>query len=160
MYEHSFLEPIGYTPQEILARQSNNQRLESLTNIGNAGMGIGLNVAQNLGPLGSLGFLLGNLGGRAYNNYRERRDQEKIKAAQEQEKINAMSQSLGQYGQSLIPQAWQNQNQNNWYKAPENGEYFLNPSPASINQYDFSNYNQTPNLGWQNQNNPLLNFQR
>ena len=63
---------LQYTPQELAAMKANNERaaLEAQR------MNTGLNIAQNLSPMGSFGFLLGTLGGRLANNYFQNRDYE------------------------------------------------------------------------------------
>ena len=71
-------ENLRYTPQEIESMKANNERAQNQAAINAQNLSLGLNIAQNLNPLGGLGFLLGNLGGQMYNNYRARGEQKKI----------------------------------------------------------------------------------
>ena len=48
-------------------------------------------MAQNLSPMGSFGFLLGNIGGRLLNNYYDDKAAKRIEEAQ---KIKALGQGL------------------------------------------------------------------
>lgn len=155
MNGYNYLEPVNLTPAEIAARLSNNQRLMNDAAIENQNVNMGLNIAQ-LGNSGSLGFLLGSLGGQMYQNYRQRGDRKKIDAAN----TRLLSKSLGEYGQSLIPEYWQNQSQNEYWKTPADGNYFTYRGQTP--EYNF----QVPQNVWQNRksvtseetNSPQYNF--
>lgn len=134
MENYTYLTPIIYTPQEIAAMKAVDERNQTQANVSQQGITSGLNVA-NLGTWGSLGFLLGNLGGNWYQNYKARRERNEIQDAHDEAVTKAYSNALGNYGQSLIPQAWRNQN-NQWWKTPQ----LPNPNPQP-NNYAFEGNN-------------------
>ena len=135
----NFLEPKHYTPQEIYSMAANNQRLQTQSAIENQAMNLGLNVAQ-LPPMEGFGFLLGNLGGNLYQNYRQNVDQKKIDAA----KTKAFSDRLGQYGEYLRDTIGQS--------PYPNFQRFANNLWQPNNPTYPSSYAQSPQFGWQPNN--------
>lgn len=101
--------------------------------IRNMNMNMGLNIA-NLGTGGSLGFLLGNIGGSVLGNYLYNRDQKRTEEARE----NALSLVSAVHDPNYLS------------KQLTPPSYFPNPNP-----YDFSKsvWDYKPNT---NYNNPLV----
>ena len=60
------------TPSEIAARMEQMQRLNSRFSQNNENLTTSANIAKSLGPAGSLGLLLGQIGAGLYNNYLQR----------------------------------------------------------------------------------------
>ena len=60
------------TPSEIAARMEQMQRLNSRFSQNNENLTTAANIAKSLGPAGSLGLLLGQIGAGLYNNYLQR----------------------------------------------------------------------------------------
>lgn len=134
MENYTYLTPIIYTPSEIATMKADDERRRAMADTSQQGVNSGLNVA-NLGTWGSLGFLLGNLGGNWYQNYKAQRERNEIQDAHDKAVTKAYSNALGNYGQN----AWWNQiqNQNNqWWKTPQ----LPNPNPQS-NNYAFEGNN-------------------
>ena len=118
---------LQYTPQEIAAMKSRIDAAEPYQ----AGMGLGLNVAQNLSPSAGLGFVLGNILGSRLNNYLD--EQRAIKAQQLQDDYQSR---------------WKN------YLTPQNSQLLNFPQ----NQYNFENWRQLPTQNWSPPRNNLLNL--
>ena len=137
-----------YTPQEINSMKAEIDRRQTQGLMDLNAMNFGSNLAQNLNPSSSFGFLLGNIGGRMLNNYFDNQTANRIRAAENQR----LSQNLGQWAQNNLPN-WARQNQppqNQAWKFPANSQYLANP-----NQYDFSSYANVPSMRWQPSNNLL-----
>lgn len=143
----SFFESLQYTPQEIAAMKS---KLDAVTPY-HQGMGIGLNVAQNLSPSASFGFLLGNILGNRINNYMNvQRQKEAHKTYQDF--LNRLNFAQNPPTENLFPN-WMQQNQKLALKYPSNQGNFLNWAQQNPNQPDFLNWaNKAPSN--------LLNFSR
>lgn len=95
----SIFQSLNFTPNEISAMKAYNERAAMEAQARANNMNAGLAVANNLGPRGGLGFLLGNLGGNfagfRLGDYLRARDEEKIENAQ-------MANNLRNYGQNLM----------------------------------------------------------
>ena len=142
-------EPKIYSPEEISSMKANNERLQNEATMGNAGMNLGLNVAQLPAATG-FGFLLGNILGRGLNNYLENKW---FKKTTDSNNNSAPTTSatpradLWRQRNNIINQI-QNNNRAAW-GMPANGEYFP--------PYNFSNYNKTPAELFRQQNQPSNN---
>ena len=157
------------TPQEINSMKA--EMLERQAQMaGNLGViNNGASILNTLGTPTGTGYLLGQALGQMYNNYRQsvlekkaRETEDRLnnwrKYNQSQHLMpnlnqNSTAENLGQYGKSLIPTVWQtpqpnfqqnlNQQVPNYFKPPENGEYFSTPVG------DFFNYGKLQNTNWQ-----------
>ena len=128
-------EPKIYSPEEISSMKANNERLQNEAAMGNAGMNLGLNVAQLPAATG-FGFLLGNILGRGLNNYLENKW---FKKSTDSNNNSAPTTSatpradLWRQRNNIINQiqndyraAWER-----WWKTPANGELSSNPNPEN-----------------------------
>lgn len=103
----NFMEQRYYTPQEIASMSANNERTTLQAAINNQNLMNGMNIAQNLGANGSLGFLLGTAGSSLLKNYLQRGAQKKIDKAQ----AGYYSNLLNQQGENFINNTFGARNQ-------------------------------------------------
>ena len=154
-----------YTPQELAAMKA---RLDPVTPY-HQGIGIGLNVAQNLSPASGAGFLLGNILGnrinnyldtqraaradRIYQDYQGRYKNYLANPSQPPQYFPMQQQAVQNQGVGTLPQM---QPQYNF--TPPNS--VTNPYTPTPNQYTFQPAQMTTNNPYNlkfNQNNSLFN---